>query len=176
MRKSLLGILLAATLLPMSVVHAAGEASASYSSSAKATDAEKKKAVKDAIAKGVAAGLTVQQAMAELLSVGADAAQVISAAIAAAPAGQAGVIAAFAISQGVAADAKSISFDCFCFNFCRTRSSSCNHTNSAQHCPTWCKSSDYYCIKSSYWHSHRFRPRHGFRYRYRLNYRLSLYW
>ena len=88
MRKSLLGILLAATLLPMSVVHAAGEAKASYNTSAKATDAEKKKAVKDAIAKGVAAGLTVQQAMAELLSVGADAAQVISAAIAAAPAGQ----------------------------------------------------------------------------------------
>ena len=84
MRKSLLGILLAATLLPMSVVHAAGEAKASYNSAAKVTAAQKKAAIEAAIAEGVAAGLTVKQAMAELLSVGADASQVIAAAISAA--------------------------------------------------------------------------------------------
>lgn len=98
MRKSLLGLVLAATLLPVTAVYAAspeavGKAKASYNKSTKNAQ--------EAIAAGVAAGLTVQEAMAELLEVdSANAANIVAAAVAAAPT-QAGAITNFAISKGV---------------------------------------------------------------------------
>jgi hypothetical protein len=98
MRKSLLGLVLVAALLPMTAVQAApagavGKAAAAYS-------AETKNA-KEAIAAGVAAGLTVEEAMAELLDADpANASAIVNAAVAAAPA-RAGAITAFAVSKGV---------------------------------------------------------------------------
>jgi hypothetical protein len=98
MRKSLLGLVLAATLLPFATAHAApagatGKAKSSYN---KAT-----KNAKEAIAAGIAAGLTIEEAMTELLEVdGANAADIISAAVSAAPT-QAGAITSFAINKGV---------------------------------------------------------------------------
>lgn len=98
MRKSLLGFVLAATLVPFATVHAApagaaGKAKGSYN---KAT-----KNAKDAIAAGIDAGLTAAEAMAELLEAdGANAANIVAAAVAADPA-NAGAITAFAISKGV---------------------------------------------------------------------------
>lgn len=99
MRKSLLGLVLVAAMLPVTVVHAAppagavGKAAAAYNKNTKNAKA--------AIAAGVAAGLTVQEAMAELLDVdSASASDIVSAAVATAP-NQAGTITAFAIQKGV---------------------------------------------------------------------------
>ena len=99
MRKSLLGLVLVAAMLPVTVVHAAppagavGKAAAAYQSN--------NKNAKAAIAVGVAAGLTVEEAMAELLDEdGANAGAIVRAAVAAAP-NRAGAITAFAISKGV---------------------------------------------------------------------------
>jgi len=96
MRKSILGLVLVAALLPMTAVHAAkpgatGKAAAAYN---KAT-----KNAKEAIAAGVDAGLTVQEAMAELIDADpANAVAFITAAVEAAPA-QAAAIAGFAVSK-----------------------------------------------------------------------------
>jgi len=98
MRKSLLGLVLVAALLPMTAVQAApagavGKAASAYNTATKNA--------KEAIAAGVAAGLTVEEAMAELLDAdSANAAAIVNAAVAAAPA-RAGAITAFAISKGV---------------------------------------------------------------------------
>lgn len=97
MRKSLLGLVLVAAMLPVTVVHAAP------ADAAKAVAAKKAgKSNQQAIAEAVAAGATVQEAMAALLADNpADASNIVSAAVAAAPT-QAGAIAAFAIQKGVA--------------------------------------------------------------------------
>jgi len=118
MRKSLLGLVLTAAMLPVTTVYAApnnngavnSQASGQTNSTAKAgtgkAAAEFKRSNKNAkaaIAAGVAAGLTVQEAMAELLADSpADAAAIVNAAVAAAPT-QAAAITAFAISKGVPA-------------------------------------------------------------------------
>ena len=81
MRKSLLGLVLVAAMLPMTTVQAApagavGKATAAYNPATKNAKA--------AIAAGVAAGLTVEEAMAELLDAApADAASIVNAAVAA---------------------------------------------------------------------------------------------
>ncbi|HNN27581.1 MAG TPA: hypothetical protein PKL36_00835, partial [Agitococcus sp.] len=92
MRKSLLGLVLVAAMLPVTVVHAAP------ADAAKAVAAKKAgKSNQEAIAEAVKAGATVQEAMAALLADNpADASNIVSAAVAAAPT-QAGAIAAFAI-------------------------------------------------------------------------------
>lgn len=99
MRKSLLGLVLVAAMLPVTAIHAAppagavGKAAAAYNKTTKN--------VQEAIAAGVKAGLTVQEAMAELLDADpANASAIVGAAVAAAP-DQAGTITAFAISKGV---------------------------------------------------------------------------
>ena len=98
MRKSLLGLVLVAAMLPMTTVQAApagavGKAVAAYNTETKNA--------KDAIAAAVAAGLTVEEAMAELLDAApGDAASIVNAAVAAAP-GRAATIVAFAVSKGV---------------------------------------------------------------------------
>lgn len=98
MRKSLLGLVLVAALLPMTAVQAApdgavGKAAAAYNTATKNA--------KEAIAAGVAAGLTVEEAMSELLAADpTNAAAIVNAAVAAAPA-RAGAITAFAVRKGV---------------------------------------------------------------------------
>ncbi len=98
MRKSLFGILLASTfVLPVSAVYAAGEGStkSTYSQSQK-SPADAKKAIK----KGLDAGLSVEQAMEELMSEGVSAVQALTALCAAEPA-RAGEAVKFAMSKGV---------------------------------------------------------------------------
>jgi hypothetical protein len=96
MRKSLLGLVLVAAMLPVTSVYANDTTTAAYLASAKSPQD-----TKNAIAAAVAAGATVEEAMAELLAADpTNAAAIVNAAVAAAPA-RAGAITAFAVSKGV---------------------------------------------------------------------------
>ena len=96
MRKSLLGLVLVAAMLPVASVYANDATTAAYLASAKSPQD-----TKNAIAAAVASGATVEEAMAELLAADpTNAAAIVNAAVAAAPA-RAGAITAFAVSKGV---------------------------------------------------------------------------
>jgi hypothetical protein len=101
MRKLMLGAVLLAAMLPVTTVYAAGEGTAKKSYTANKASKAAKKNAEDAIAEGVAKGLTVQQAMAEIME--ADSSNTgIAAAVAAAikaDSTNAGEITKFALSK-----------------------------------------------------------------------------
>lgn len=99
MRKLMLGAVLLAAMLPVTTVYAAGEGTAKKNYTANKASKATKKNAEDAIAEGVANGLTVQEAMAEIMEADPNnAPAAVAAAIKADPT-NAGPITSFAITK-----------------------------------------------------------------------------
>jgi len=97
MRKLMLGAVLLAAMLPVTTVYAAGEAKANYLAN-KSSKAAKKNA-EDAIAEGVAKGLSVEDALAEIMEADPNNAPIAVAAAIKADPDNASSITSFAIGK-----------------------------------------------------------------------------